>query len=53
LPGPSDFRTTFHPGSAYVRRIAGRNLWVLYRFDATHVDVLAVRDEPPVPVDDE
>jgi len=34
-----------------VRRVLGQNLWVLYRFDATHVDVLTVRSEPPIPVD--
>jgi hypothetical protein len=24
-----------------------------YRFDAIHLEVLAVRDAPPIPVDDE
>jgi len=28
------------------------NLWILYRFDATHLDVLTVRDEPPAPTDE-
>jgi hypothetical protein len=52
LPGPVDFETVFVPGQAHVRRVHGQNLWVLYRFDDLHVDVLAVRDAPPVPTDD-
>jgi hypothetical protein len=51
LPGPVDFETEFAPGRAYVRRVSGENLWVLYRFDAIYLDVLAVRGDPPVPVD--
>jgi hypothetical protein len=51
LPGPVDFETAFAPGRAHVRRVSAHNLWVLYRFDAGHVDVLTVRNEPPVPVD--
>jgi hypothetical protein len=50
LPGPADFETHFAPGRANVRRVAGQNLWLLYRFDGTHVDVLTVRSDPPVPV---
>lgn len=53
LPGPQDFETTFHPGRAYVRRVSGHNLWILYRFDSAYVDLLTVRGEPPVPMDDE
>jgi hypothetical protein len=41
-----------HPGRAYVRRVPGQNLWVLFRFDATPVDVLTVRDAPPVPFEE-
>jgi len=52
LPGRPDFVTTFHPGRAHVRRIVGHNLWVLYRFDAIHLEVLAAKDQPPVPADD-
>jgi hypothetical protein len=52
LPVPVDSETVFSPGRAYVRRVPGQNLWVLYRFDATHVDVLAVRDAPPVPFEE-
>jgi hypothetical protein len=51
LPTPSDYETSFSPGRAHVRRVAGANLWIIYRFDDTHVDVLTVRNEPPVPVD--
>ncbi len=50
LPGPADFETEFAPGRAHVRRVSGKNLWVLYRFSDTHVDVLAVRADPPVPL---
>ena len=53
LPGQQDFETTFHPGRAYVRRASGHNLWILYRFDSAYVDILTVRGEPPVPIDEE
>jgi len=53
LPGHSDFETTFGPGRAHVRRVPGRNLWVLYRFDEEFVDILTLRDDPPIPADDE
>jgi hypothetical protein len=36
-----------------VRRVAGQSLWILYRFDDVHLDVLAIRDAPPVPHDEE
>ena len=52
LPAPTDFETLFHPGHASVRRVAGHNLWILYRFDAAHVDVLTLREAPPVPTDE-
>jgi hypothetical protein len=52
LPGPGDFETDFPPGRAFVRRVPGQNLWILYRFEATHVDILTVKDVPPVPVDE-
>jgi hypothetical protein len=51
LPGPIDFETEFAPGRAYVRRVSGENLWLLFRFDATHVDILTVRGDPPVPAE--
>jgi hypothetical protein len=52
LPGVSDYETRFAPGRAHVRRVAGQNVWLLYRFDADHVFVLTARKEPPVPLDD-
>jgi len=51
LPGPGDAETSFAPGRAYVRRVAGQNVWLLYRFDADHVAVLTARNQPPVPVE--
>jgi hypothetical protein len=52
LPGAGDFETAFAPAKAYVRRVAGQNLWLLYRFDDDHVFVMTVRGEPPVPLDE-
>ncbi len=52
LPVSGDFETVFSPGRAYVRRVPRQNLWILYRFDALYVDVLTVRDAPPVPLDE-
>ena len=53
LPGAADHGTEFSPGRAYVRRVAGQNLWILYRFAADHVFIMTARAEPPVPVDDD
>ncbi len=50
LPGPGDDETTFGPGRAFVRRVIGRNVWILYRFDDEHVYAMSTRDAPPVPV---
>jgi hypothetical protein len=52
LPGAADDETTFAPGRAFVRRVSGRNVWVLYRFDDDHVFALTTRGAPPVPLDD-
>lgn len=52
LPSPGDVETTFAPGRAFVRRVGGQNLWIWYRFDEVHVELITVRDEPPVPSDD-
>jgi hypothetical protein len=52
LPGGGDFETPFSPGRAYVRRVVGHNLWLLYRFDDEPVFVLTARSQPPVPVDE-
>jgi hypothetical protein len=51
LPGAGDFETSFSPGNAHVRRVAGQNLWLLYRFDDQFVFVMTARDQPPVPSD--
>ncbi len=51
LPGAGDDETTFGPGRAFVRRVSGRNVWILYRFDDVHMFALTTRGEPPVPVD--
>ena len=52
LPGPGDDETTFGVGRAFVRRVGGRNIWVLYRFDEQHVFALTARDQPPLPIGD-
>lgn len=51
LPGVGDDETTFGPGRAFVRRVSGRNVWILYRFDDDHMFALTTRGEPPVPMD--
>ena len=54
LPGPVDtpalFRTTT---SAFVRRIANRNLWLWYRLDdaTSEITLVDISTEPPVPRD--
>jgi hypothetical protein len=53
LPGASDVRSRFAPGYAHVRRVVGFNFWIWYRFDDDHVDVLTLKNEPPVPEDDD
>jgi hypothetical protein len=52
LPGPGDDETSFGPGRAFVRRVSGRNVWILYRFDDQHVYVMTTRGQPPIPIDD-
>ena len=51
LPGPGDFETSFSPGKAHVRRVAGQNVWLLYRFDDQLVFLMTARDQPPVPTE--
>ncbi len=52
LPGHADFECSERPvGRAWVRRVAGRNLWLWYRFTADEVLLLAVTTEPPVPIE--
>jgi len=49
LPGAPDHETAFSPGRAFVRRVLGQNIWILYRFDDEHLFVLTARNQPPVP----
>jgi hypothetical protein len=49
LPGPGDFETAFAPTRAYVRRVTGLNVWLLYRYDEQHVFLMTARGMPPVP----
>ena len=51
LPGAADDETKFGPGRAFVRRVSGRNVWILYGFDDDHVFVMTTRSTPPVPID--
>ena len=51
LPGPMGFETRFSPGRAFVRRVTGQNLWILYRFSDDHLFIMTTRGHPPVPVD--
>jgi len=44
-------RPTFAPGRAFARRVSGRNVWILFRFDDHHLFALTARGVPPVPVD--
>jgi hypothetical protein len=47
LPGPGDVETPFAPGRAFVRRVVGQNLWILYRFDEDQLyveTIVGIRD---------
>jgi hypothetical protein len=37
LPTASDDKTILGPVRAFVRRVSGRDIWILYRFDQDHV----------------
>lgn len=52
LPGHVDVRAKLAPGFAHVRRVPGQNLWIWYRFDDEHVDMVTLKSEPPVPEDE-
>lgn len=52
LPGAGDFEIEFAPAKAFVRRVKGHNVWLVYRFDDNHVFLMTARGEPPVPVDE-
>ncbi len=51
LPGAGDDETKFGSSRAFVRRVGGRNVWILYRFDDDHVFAMTARATPPVPLD--
>ncbi len=51
LPGLLDTSALVPPTtSAFVRRVAGRNLWLWYRVTATELAMVTVTSSPPVPV---
>jgi hypothetical protein len=53
LPGPGDAVAAIPPtGTALVRRVQGRNLWLWYRVEGDTVLLRHVSSEPPVPVDE-
>lgn len=53
LPGPSDTVAAIPPtGTALVRRVPGRNLWLWYRVEGNTVLLRHVSSEPPVPIDE-
>jgi hypothetical protein len=53
LPAPGDMRALIPPtGSAFVRRIPGRNLWLWYTLSEDAVTVIALTADPPVPADE-
>jgi hypothetical protein len=51
LPGVGDDETKFGSSRAFVRRVGGHNVWILYRFDDDHVFAMTARGTPPVPID--
>jgi hypothetical protein len=52
LPGPADTTMAFGAGRAFVRRVSGDNLWIVYQVKDDFIDLLAVKGEPPIPSDD-
>jgi hypothetical protein len=54
LPGPLDCEVHVSPvRRAWVRRVAGHNLWLYYRVREDGVYLLVVTREPPVPLDED
>lgn len=52
LPRPGDAEMSIPPvRTAYVRRVVGENLWVLYEVRGPFVIVLHVARSPPVPLE--
>lgn len=50
LPGAGDVFALVPPtGSAFVRRVPGRNLWLWYTVSGDVVIVIALTADPPVP----
>jgi hypothetical protein len=47
-----DTVAAFGTGRAYVRRVPRDNLWIWYQVSDRHVELLAVKGEPPVPLDE-
>ena len=53
LPGLLDTIAAIPPtGRAFVRRVAGRNLWLWYHLTEAEVVPVTVTKHPPVPVDE-
>lgn len=52
LPGPADTTMAFGAARAFVRRVSGDNLWIVYQVKDDFIDLLAVKGEPPIPSDD-
>lgn len=52
LPAPTDTFTAFGAGRALVRRVPRDNLWIVYQLSDGYIDLLTVKDVPPIPADD-
>jgi hypothetical protein len=52
LPAPTDTLTAFGTGRALVRRVSRENLWIVYQVNGDYLELLTVRNEPPIPADD-
>ena len=52
LPEPQDSEAAIPPTArAYVRRVAGENLWLWFRATDAEVVIVALTANPPVPID--
>ncbi len=51
LPGPTDTSIDFAPGHALARRVPRENLWIVFRASDAYLDLLTIKDEPPIPSD--
>lgn len=52
LPAQMDTVAAFGAGRAFVRRMPRENLWIWYQVGNRHLELLAVKGEPPVPLDE-